>query len=359
MTHFSLYLAFFQGFLTPLVGYAQTLTLKREDCLRFLQEDTSSDVTYKPGVDVRNRPVASADLDGGIKIPLPEVISIPIRFDLKKYFRIPQEVTRKTHQEIEKILQELSASDQSLQTDFKSVHNKNASALNNNAQITEEAALPNPDAGRIETFFEENLQNLRETLTILGSHPTTLASDRQKLEQTLQLLHKQFNPYEEDSLILDKNHALRETSQQSTASAQSNTTVSAEALGHTAQVYQQTKSLFDRTLHERGEKEDDLKVKIEEVGTLLQQVQQTYDHKKIASSASQAGEGSLQEGLSSIHSQFGQLKKPSQSYVDDAEVGRVTFHLKDHRLYFNGQPLFDEDRQKIKETCRKILIQQR
>jgi hypothetical protein len=61
---------------------ADTLTLSTSDCRRLVQHVPSDDVTYKPGVDVRGKPVVPADLGGDSPIVLPEEINIQIGIDL-------------------------------------------------------------------------------------------------------------------------------------------------------------------------------------------------------------------------------------------------------------------------------------
>ena len=112
--------------------------------------------------------------------------------------------------------------------------------------------------------------------------------------------------------------------------------------------------MFEKTLHQREAQEDALKSKFQEVGTFLQQVQQAFSAHQITATATESIP-SLQKNLANITSQLEQLNMKSQSYLDYAEIGEFTFNLKDNRLYFNGQPLFDEDREQIKEMCRKLL----
>lgn len=74
------------------VGYAagaQTVSIKAHDCSQFIQHVAAADVAYKPGVDVQGRSVAPADLDGGVRIEIPEEFSIPINVDLQKKLGIP------------------------------------------------------------------------------------------------------------------------------------------------------------------------------------------------------------------------------------------------------------------------------
>ena len=61
---------------------AETVTISTADCRRLVDHAGSAD--YRPGVDVRGRPVAPADLPGGQTIDLPEVIEIPLTVDVAR-----------------------------------------------------------------------------------------------------------------------------------------------------------------------------------------------------------------------------------------------------------------------------------
>ncbi len=75
---------------SPAVAHdAPVVTISRADCDRLVEHKPAPDVAYQPGVDVNGRPVAPADLDGGIQITLPETIRIPIEVDLFDRFGIP------------------------------------------------------------------------------------------------------------------------------------------------------------------------------------------------------------------------------------------------------------------------------
>lgn len=50
---------------------------------------------------------------------------------------------------------------------------------------------------------------------------------------------------------------------------------------------------------------------------------------------------------------MGSLGNPANSFLDYANLGYVTMH-DDGRIYFNGQPLFHEDEQAIKQACQKL-----
>tara|TARA_R110000868_G_scaffold248788_4_gene505342 strand:+ start:148 stop:645 length:498 start_codon:yes stop_codon:yes gene_type:complete len=61
---------------------AETISLAASDCQRLVRHVPADDVTYKPGIDVRGKAVAPADLGGGYGIDIPEDIHIDIGIDL-------------------------------------------------------------------------------------------------------------------------------------------------------------------------------------------------------------------------------------------------------------------------------------
>ena len=65
------------------------IAISRKDCQRLVNHEPAPDVTYQPGVDVRGRPVAPADLGGGQQIQLPDVIYIPIEVLIQDKYGIP------------------------------------------------------------------------------------------------------------------------------------------------------------------------------------------------------------------------------------------------------------------------------
>ena len=68
---------------------AQTVIVKTADCAQFVQHIPTSDVAYKPGVDIEGRVVVPADLGGSIRVEPPKEFSIPISVDLQKRLGIP------------------------------------------------------------------------------------------------------------------------------------------------------------------------------------------------------------------------------------------------------------------------------
>ena len=63
---------------------AETLTISKAECRKLVRHQPSADVAYRPGVDVRGRRVAPADLGGGTTIAVPQETEIPITVELEK-----------------------------------------------------------------------------------------------------------------------------------------------------------------------------------------------------------------------------------------------------------------------------------
>jgi len=56
------------------------------DCRRlFVEHRAAPDVAYRPGVDVRGRPVASADLNPATQIKVPETVTMDVAVDMSRY----------------------------------------------------------------------------------------------------------------------------------------------------------------------------------------------------------------------------------------------------------------------------------
>jgi hypothetical protein len=68
----------------PAVAAAETLSVSRSECRKLVRHEPSADVAYRPGVGVRGRKVAPADLGGGFQIAPPDEIEIPITVELDK-----------------------------------------------------------------------------------------------------------------------------------------------------------------------------------------------------------------------------------------------------------------------------------
>ncbi|MBL8630975.1 MAG: hypothetical protein JNM81_15180 [Rhodospirillaceae bacterium] len=63
-------------------AHAETIVVRGSDCNRLVQAYKPGGADYVPGVDVRGKPVVSADAGGGYNMALPESIDIQIGVDL-------------------------------------------------------------------------------------------------------------------------------------------------------------------------------------------------------------------------------------------------------------------------------------
>lgn len=68
----------------PAVAAAEKLAISKSECRKLVRHEPSADVAYRPGVDVRGRRVAPADLGGGFQVAPPDEIEIPITVELDK-----------------------------------------------------------------------------------------------------------------------------------------------------------------------------------------------------------------------------------------------------------------------------------
>ena len=79
---------------SPAAAEDPYLTISERDCRLLTRHLPSADVAYQPGVDVRGKPVVSADLgagdpSAGSGLVLPQAVVIPIEVDLFDRFGIP------------------------------------------------------------------------------------------------------------------------------------------------------------------------------------------------------------------------------------------------------------------------------
>ena len=65
---------------------AEKLAVTKNDCNAVVAHVADAGVEYKPGVDVRGRPVVPADVGGSTQLNLPDEISIDIGIDLEEKY---------------------------------------------------------------------------------------------------------------------------------------------------------------------------------------------------------------------------------------------------------------------------------
>lgn len=69
------------------------LVISDDVCRALVAHEPAADVAYQPGVDVLGRPVAPADLPGGVRFDAPEDFVVPISRDLDGQFGFPDDTT--------------------------------------------------------------------------------------------------------------------------------------------------------------------------------------------------------------------------------------------------------------------------
>ena len=67
------------------------LVISADTCRALVAHEPAPDVAYQPGVDMLGRPVAPADLPGGIRFEAPEDFVVPITRDLEGQFGFPED----------------------------------------------------------------------------------------------------------------------------------------------------------------------------------------------------------------------------------------------------------------------------
>ena len=74
---------------TPFAAAAETVAVSPASCRLVVAHEAAPDVAYRPGADVRGRPVVPADLPGSPPIQAPESFTIPITVELDDRLGIP------------------------------------------------------------------------------------------------------------------------------------------------------------------------------------------------------------------------------------------------------------------------------
>ncbi len=72
------------GVLPAPAAAAQVITVTVHDCRHVVAHVASPDVEYRPGVDVRGRKVAPADLGGTPQVEIPDTITFDLQLDLEE-----------------------------------------------------------------------------------------------------------------------------------------------------------------------------------------------------------------------------------------------------------------------------------
>jgi hypothetical protein len=87
-----------------------SIQLSRELCVRIIKEESEKgeatpapDVAYTPGVDTEGRSVAPADLEGGLRIKLPDRLVLPVEMSVRPYLKTPGQAGQNQPSAAEKV----------------------------------------------------------------------------------------------------------------------------------------------------------------------------------------------------------------------------------------------------------------
>ena len=71
------------------LAFASSFKVKGSDCAKLVAHKPAAGVEYKPGEGVKGKKVASADVNGGYNLAMPEEVTINLNFDLNKKYGVP------------------------------------------------------------------------------------------------------------------------------------------------------------------------------------------------------------------------------------------------------------------------------
>lgn len=81
-------LIFLLTLLCPLLVEARTIVVEDGRCRVVERHVPDDDVAYRPGVDVKGRAVAPADLNGGNQVATPRFVTIPLNIPINQFLPV-------------------------------------------------------------------------------------------------------------------------------------------------------------------------------------------------------------------------------------------------------------------------------
>jgi chromosome segregation ATPase len=330
-------------------------------CAELLVSHTpSADTTYKPGVDVDGEAVVPADFDGGIKVEIPKTMTIPIRFDLARFLGVPVDETVANHKELIKNIDTLTQENQALDTSSTGIETGLKSIGDATKDIRTILSTKNPTPQQItqlKQLVSQNAGTFGALLTEISKHPEQLNTISGLVSENASILDKQFNAYERDPNILDRNRGFKDQS-----ITQSESTL--ENINRTISEFEALKNSFNENkellMNSSKVLAQDYKNLSQSFDTLADTIDKTDDAfvlqslTKDSTATDEAGQNlTLGEDLTDVKNNLEVLSENKHRYGDYLEVGVVEYV--DGKLYFNNQPLFNEQQAKIADACKKLL----
>lgn len=336
------------------------LKITSELCAELLISHTpSADTLYKAGVDVDGEPVVPADFDGGIKIEVPKSMTIPIRLDLARFLGVPPDETVANHKELLKSLQDLDEKNSDLQASANSIEASFSMISQKTKEIRDllgEKNLTPQQLNDLKQRISDNAGSLDGVLASLSKQPEHLNVISSLLTENASILDKQFNAYEKDPNILEKNRIFKDQSISRGEASVENLTRTLDDFDKTKAFLNENKELLMKSSRVLGNDYKTLAKTYEILSDNIDSVERTFVLESLVKDPSLNDSEqnlTLGEQLNDVNASLSGLNERKNRYLDYMEVGEVEYV--DGKLYFNNQPLFNEQQEKIVDACKKLM----
>ncbi|MGB0935405.1 MAG: hypothetical protein ACPGXY_04990 [Alphaproteobacteria bacterium] len=333
-------------FLTPIIIIAavhcasaidinQSVQISRELCDRIMVDHIpDGSVAYQPDTGV-----VPADLGGSIQITPPTQIRIPVQIDLERYLAISRRDTTKNHHQLSATQGALDHNNTNLNTFNRTLEKAVTTIRQENDKIAEKVKHSGTSASTIHQSINAVNEKATQAISTLNNMVPVLNRSENSYKDSLKRLEKQFTPYERDPIVIDRNETFRKShlqrlSAQSSELNKTSTQISAlksELQRHAALRHDSPHKITDTLPHGQ----------VESFETSVSTAEQSFT----------AFSGTTAD----FQKKFDTLNLKKTSFVEDAFLGNIEAHL-DGRLYYNGQPLFQQDQWQIKEACRRVYL---
>tara|TARA_A100000171_G_C2127803_1_gene144684 strand:- start:927 stop:2000 length:1074 start_codon:yes stop_codon:yes gene_type:complete len=334
--------------LFPGIVSSKQIILTKEQCLQLVNETiTHADVTYQPGIDTQGRPVPSADLGGGIKIKTPEMVTLPVEIDIRRYLKPQDTTTFQNHETLNQIQNRIDQEKSKVVAEEKNIQNTLLQLKEGNEELKRRTS-ENPADPEISEGLESLFRAITDTTSRLEKQTHSLIETAPLLQKSTSVLEKTFSEFENNPSVLQRNNEFynktlksSNTATNSILQSRENVTVLSNHLTQAAS----TLATVDNALSEETK-----------IALSSQLTSTTKALDKIKSSMTSLVP--TDTTLKDINKSLAKLGITSQKnvFVEKASLGTVTIHM-DGRAYFNGQPLFDKEQQALKKACQRILNQ--
>jgi hypothetical protein len=309
--------------LPPAAAEDTTVQITKADCRRLVRHVPSADVAYKPGVDVRGRPVAPADAGGGPRITLPDVFEFDVTIDVRKYLGGPE-------------ADAAAASAAVLAADKATAAATSAATAATAAEAasTSAAAIAATAAADSATAAAA----VEAAVTARAADPTnqTLKAAVKTAETAAETAAATSATAAADAATIAAAAATAKTAAETAASA----TLAADKASAAATAAAAATTTASLATAAAGD--DAAKAALATAATSAASA---------ATSASTAAVDSATTNTALIAAE----RKSQKFGAMTMGVGRVSFNIKTGALTFNGQPLTDPDQTALAEACRDML----